>query len=75
MDKAEFLVGQRVFYHYPPSGGERKWFGYIIDVTYEWEEWVYTIQFDNIPTPQKYSNNQYHTLIYSDVSQVPAWEV
>lgn len=75
MDTVEFRIGQRVYYKYPPSGGEQKWYGYIIDFVFEWGEWVYTIQFDGIDTPQKYSNNDTHTLIHSDEPQEPSWEV
>jgi len=72
---AEFRVGQRVYYCFPPSGGEQTWYGYIIEVTYEWGVWVYNIQFDGITTPQKYSNTEEAMLIWSDDPMMPTWEV
>jgi hypothetical protein len=75
MPMSEFRIGQRVYYHYPPSGGDRTWYGYIIDYIYEWGVWVYTIQFDGIDTPQKYSNTEDTMLIFSDEPLIPTWEV
>lgn len=76
MSLAEFVVGQRVYYQYNPSGGEQKWHGKIIEVTGEWGNIVYKIKFDGIATPQKYYNDDERTLIWSDEPpQQPAWEV
>jgi len=55
---SEFRIGQRVYFMYPPSGGQQRWYGIVID--YNWDRlddtWVYKIQFEGIDTPQKYSN-------------------
>jgi hypothetical protein len=78
MNHPIFKIGQRVYYHYPPSGGDRKWYGIVTDYVYEWNNWEYTIKFDEISTPQKYANTQETTLIYSEepVSPPePSWKI
>lgn len=79
--EVEFKIGQRVYYHFHPSGGERRWYGYVIEINrvhhvYNTEETVeYTIQFDGIHNPQRYSNTPEGRMIFSDEPQEPSWEV
>jgi hypothetical protein len=73
MDTPEFRVGQRVYYHYYPSGGDQRWYGNVEEICEVFGMLAYSIRFDGIETPQKYSNAEYH-MIHSDEPLEPSWE-
>jgi hypothetical protein len=77
---SEFHIGQRVYFMYPPSGAQQRWYGVIID--YDWDRledtWVYKIKFEGINTPQMYSNYPYKMIWAVEQTfplDKPEWEL